>query len=233
MTRFVMLGAAALGLAMLAAAAGCDTRDADMYYQPKKQPYQASEFFEDGMSARPLVAGTVARSKDKLGGAVYYKNAQPGHVEPPPDSVSAADTGFPADFPTAGPALQTRLARGQERFNIYCSVCHGINGQGDGMIVQRGLIAPPSFVVLDADKVKNPPRYEREQFLQTAPPRHVYNVITYGFGAMYSYAERVNPDDRWAIAAYVKALQQAKPPPTTQGPAAGLEPGRTRQTGNE
>src|SRR4051812_5878853 len=102
---------------------GCDTRDADMYYQPKKQPYQASEFFENGMSARPLVAGTVARSRDGLerSGMLYYKNAQPGHVEPSPDSVSAADTGFPADFPTSGADLQMKLARGQERFNIYCS----------------------------------------------------------------------------------------------------------------
>src|SRR4051812_39103019 len=94
MTRFLMLGAAALGFA---AAAGCDTRDADMYYQAKRQPYHASEFFEDGMSARPLVPGTVARTKDKLGGAVYYKNAQPGYVELA-DPATAADTGFPADF---------------------------------------------------------------------------------------------------------------------------------------
>jgi len=126
-----------------------------------------------------------------------------------------------------------KLARGHERFNIYCSVCHGLNGQGDGMIVQRGFIAPPSFIELERDKTDNPRRFEREQYLQTAPPRHIYNVITYGFGAMYSYAERVSPEDRWAIAAYVKALQQAKPPPTTQGPAAGVGPGRTRNTGNE
>jgi mono/diheme cytochrome c family protein len=212
---------------------GCDTRDPDMYYQPKRQPYQASEFFENGMSARPLVPGTVARTKDKLGAAIYYKNAQPGHVEPLPDAVSAADTGFPSDFPTAGADLQMKLARGQERFNIYCSVCHGLNGQGDGMIVQRGFIPPPSFVLLERDKTDNPQRYQREEFLQTAPPRHIYNVITNGFGAMYSYAERVNPDDRWAVAAYVKALQQAKPPATTQGPAADLGPGRTRSTGNE
>jgi mono/diheme cytochrome c family protein len=204
-----------------------------MYYQPKRQPYHASEFFEDGMSARPLVPGTVARDDKTLGAARYYKNAQPGHVELPPDPATAADAGFPADFPTAGADLQFKLARGQERYNIYCSVCHGLNGQGDGMIVQRGFTAPPSFLLLDRDRVDNPQRYEREQLLQTAPPRHFYNVMTNGFGAMYSYAERVNPDDRWAIAAYVKALQAAKPPPTTQGPAATGVPGGTRQTGNE
>jgi mono/diheme cytochrome c family protein len=212
-----------------AAAAGCDTRDADMYYQPKKQPYMAGEFFPDGLSARPLVPGTVARPRDGLGAAYYYKSAQPGYVDLSPDD---AQGGFPADFPTGGPDLQTRLARGQERFNIYCSVCHGMNGLGDGMIPQRGFTKPPSFVELQQDAIDNPQRYDREQFLQTAPPRHFYDVISNGWGAMYSYAERVSPEDRWNITAYVMLIQQKKPPLTTQAPSAGIGPGKTRQTGD-
>jgi mono/diheme cytochrome c family protein len=215
---------------LLLLAAGCDTRDADMYYQPKKQPYMAGEFFEDGLSARPLVPGTVARPRDGLGGAYYYKSAQPGYVEPA--AGGDGDGGFPADFPTGGPELRARLARGQERFNIYCAVCHGMNGLGDGMIPQRGFTKPPSFVVLKQDKIDNPQRYDREEFLQSAPPRHFYDVISNGWGAMYSYAERVTPEDRWNIAAYVMLIQQKKPDLTTQAPSARIGPGKTRQTGD-
>ena len=218
-------------LLLLAAAAGCDTRDPDMYYQPKKQPYMAGEFFEDGLSARPLVPGTVARPRDGLGGAYYYKSAQPGFVDLSSDDA-AANGGFPADFPTGGPDLQARLARGQERFNIYCAVCHGMNGLGDGMIPQRGFTKPPSFVLIPQDKIDNPQRYDREEFLQTAPPRHFYDVISNGWGAMYSYAERVSPEDRWNITAYVMLIQQKKPSLTTQAPSAGIGPGKTRQTGD-
>jgi mono/diheme cytochrome c family protein len=220
-----------LYLLLALAPAGCDTRDADMYYQPKKQPYMAGEFFEDGLSARPLVPGTVARPRGGLGAAYYYKSAQPGYVDLSPDDA-AQSAGFPADFPAGGPDLQARLARGQERFNIYCSVCHGMNGLGDGMIPQRGFTKPPSFVLIPQDKIDNPQRYDREEFLQTAPPRHFYDVISNGWGAMYSYAERVSPEDRWNITAYVMLIQQKKPPLTTQGPSATIGPGKTRQTGD-
>jgi mono/diheme cytochrome c family protein len=215
---------------LLLLAAGCDTRDADMYYQPKKQPYMAGEFFEDGLSARPLVPGTVARPRDGLGAAYYYKSAQPGYVEPAAGDA-AGDGGFPADFPTGGPELQARLARGQERYNIYCAVCHGMTGLGDGMIPQRGFTKPPSFIELKQDETDNPQRYAREQFLQNAPPRHFYDAISNGFGAMYSYAERVTPEDRWNITAYIMLIQQKKPGLTTR-PAADIGPGKTRQTGD-
>ncbi len=84
------------------------------------------------------------------------------------------------------------LDRGRERFNIYCSPCHDQLGTGNGMIVQRGFTPPPSYHI---------PR------LREAPVGHFFDVITNGFGAMYSYAERVEPLDRWAIAAYIRALQ--------------------------
>jgi mono/diheme cytochrome c family protein len=94
--------------------------------------------------------------------------------------------GFPA------PVTLGQLRKGQERFNIYCSVCHGITGVGDGMIVQRGFPRPPSF---------------HEQRLRDAPEGHFFHVITHGYGAMYSYASRVEPAERWAIIAYIRALQ--------------------------
>ena len=84
------------------------------------------------------------------------------------------------------------LERGQERFDIYCSPCHGRTGEGNGMIVQRGFPAPPSYHI------------ER---LRKAPVGHFFDVITQGYGVMYSYAQRVEPEDRWAIAAYIRALQ--------------------------
>jgi len=87
------------------------------------------------------------------------------------------------------------LERGHERFNVYCTPCHGFQGQGDGMIVKRGFPAPPSFHI---DR------------LRSAPTQHFYDVITEGWGVMYSYADRVEPSDRWAIAAYIRALQESR-----------------------
>jgi mono/diheme cytochrome c family protein len=90
------------------------------------------------------------------------------------------------------PVTPELLQRGRERFNIYCAVCHGASGEGHGEIVQRGFPAPPTF---HSDRLRN------------APVGHFYDVITNGYGVMYSYASRVEPDDRWAIAAYIRALQ--------------------------
>ncbi|GHA89680.1 c-type cytochrome [Modicisalibacter luteus] len=90
------------------------------------------------------------------------------------------------------PLTRELLERGQAQFNIYCSPCHARTGYGNGMIVQRGFPSPPS---LHNDRLRN------------APLRHFYDVITDGYGVMYSYADRVPPHDRWAIAAYIQALQ--------------------------
>jgi mono/diheme cytochrome c family protein len=98
--------------------------------------------------------------------------------------------------PQPPPRLDLALMeRGQDRFRIYCSPCHGLSGDGDGRIVQRGFTHPPSY------------RIDR---LRDEPPNYFYDVITQGHGAMFSYAERVPPRDRWAIAAYIKALQAAE-----------------------
>jgi mono/diheme cytochrome c family protein len=217
---------------------GCERDDKfaiDMQDQPRQDPYDHSPFFSDGASARPLVPGTVARTE------VY-----PDRMSQPGGGVgNLAGRQFPADFPTGGPQLQGRLQRGQERYEIFCAVCHGITGDGDGMIVQRGFSPPPPFVPNEQDKATNPQRYARSQYLLNAPPGHVYDVITNGYGAMYSYGERVPPEDRWAVAAYVRVLQQAKlsaigrparMPTTLPGtggstrpPAAELPPGETKR----
>lgn len=107
----------------------------------------------------------------------------------PPDGVVARDATPPPPPPPVTPAL---LQRGQQRFNIYCAVCHGRTGAGNGLVVQRGFPKPPSYF---------------SARLLVAPSQHFYDVITDGYGAMYSYADRVTPADRWAIVAYIRALQ--------------------------
>ncbi len=102
-------------------------------------------------------------------------------------------TNLITEFPI--PITRAVLERGQERFNIYCSVCHGRTGEGNGMIVQRGFPPPPSYHI---DR------------LRKAPVGHLFDVMTRGYGVMYSYASRVEPSDRWAIAAYIRALQLSR-----------------------
>jgi mono/diheme cytochrome c family protein len=110
-------------------------------------------------------------------------------VKPPPHTVARDE---PLQAPAAPPVTMALLQRGQQRFDIYCSPCHGRVGDGNGMIVRRGFPHPPSYY---SDTLRN------------APNQHFYDVITHGHGVMYSYADRVEPADRWAITAYIKALQ--------------------------
>jgi mono/diheme cytochrome c family protein len=152
--------------------AGCRQ---DMHDQPKYIPLRESAFFSDTQSARPLVAGTVARGHLN-DDALLYTGKQ----------GDADATVFPF------PVTEQVMARGQERFNIYCSPCHGRAGLGDGMVVRRGYRHPPSFA---------------DDRLQQAAVGHFFDVMTNGFGAMPDYAAQVPPPDRWAIAAYIRALQ--------------------------
>ncbi|MGH7622556.1 MAG: c-type cytochrome [Gemmatimonadaceae bacterium] len=103
--------------------------------------------------------------------------------------------------PAAPPLTLALLERGQARFRIYCTPCHSELGDGDGMVVQRGFPRPPSY---------------HSAALIAAPTRHFYDVITNGFGVMYSYADRVQPSDRWAIAAYIRALQRSQAVPVAE-----------------
>jgi mono/diheme cytochrome c family protein len=146
-----------------------------MANQPRYDTYEASGFFPDGTSARPIPQGTIPqgtrRSEQMFRGTV---KGQPS-------------TTFP--FPVTMKVLE----RGRQRFNIFCSPCHDQLGTGAGMAVLRGFRRrPPSFHI------------ER---LRAAPPGHFFDVMTHGFGAMPSYAFQVPVEDRWAIIAYVRALQ--------------------------
>lgn len=165
-------------LLLLAAGAGCRL---DMHDAPKYEPLERSGFFADGQASRPLVEGTVARGflrQDKL---LY---------------TGKVDGDFSPVFPF--PVTEEILRRGQERFNIYCSPCHGRTGSGRGMIVQRGLKQPESY---------------HSQRLLEMPPGYYYDVISNGFGVMYSYASRIKPEDRWAIVAYIRTLQYSQAAP--------------------
>jgi mono/diheme cytochrome c family protein len=145
-----------------------------MFEQPKYKAYEPSATFADGASARPLVPGVVPRD-DTF--------APAGPVMAP---ESAASVAIPF------PVTRAVVERGQDRFDIYCSACHGRLGNGRGMIPQRGFPPPPSYHI---DRLK----------LQT--DAHFFNVITNGYGTMYSFNDRIVPADRWCIVAYIRALQ--------------------------
>lgn len=166
--------------------AGCRQ---DMHDQPKYQPLEASTFFADGRSERPLVPGTVARGADWLRDDDHLYTGK----------VNGADA---ATFPFAVTAEV--LARGRERYDIYCTPCHGATGDGNGMIVQRGYRRPQSFHI---DRLRD------------APAGHYFDVMTNGFGAMSDYAAQVKVRDRWAIVAYVRALQLSQHATVSDVPA--------------
>ncbi len=163
----------------------------DMQNQPKYKPYRASAFFKDGQSGRQPVEGTVARGQLK-DDALFFtgKTPQTGSGSQSQGDTASEFPGFTATFPFA--VTEEILQRGQERYNIYCSVCHDRTGYGEGMVVLRGYKKPPSFHI---DR------------LRQAPVGYLYDVITNGFGAMPDYAAQIQAKDRWAIVAYLRALQ--------------------------
>ena len=161
----------------------------DMYNQPKAKTFSKSEFFRDESSARPLPDHTVQYHAARDNEA-FYTGLEGGNV-------------LLAQLPAPLRSTPELLARGRERYDIYCAVCHGLNGDGNGQVVQRGF--PP------------PPTYHSER-LRQAPLGHFYDVITNGYGVMYSYAQRVEPQDRWAIAAYIRALQLSQGQKETELP---------------
>lgn len=165
-----------------------------MANQPKYDPLEPSDFFSDGMSARPRIPGTVARGELPLEGFL----------------VTGKTAGVDGDgFPFA--VSSQVMNRGQERFNIYCSPCHGRRGDGNGMIPSRGLRHPPSF---------------HTESLRTAKTGHFFDVMTNGFGAMPPYNVQVPVNDRWAIIAYIRALQLSQ-----NGAVNDLPPAQRAQLG--
>ena len=160
---------------LLIALCGLTACRPDMYNQPRSKSLGPSDFFQDGAASRPPPDHTVARGQLHAD-TIYY--------------TGMSGTNLIATLPMQ--VTTNMLDRGRDRFNIYCSVCHGLTGEGNGMVVQRGFPPPPSYL---SDR------------LLSAPVGHFYDVITRGYGIMYSYATRVKPEDRWAIAAYIRALQ--------------------------
>jgi mono/diheme cytochrome c family protein len=121
---------------------------------------------------------------------------------PPPRGT--VPTSGPEAVPAPPAITEALLERGRDRYTIYCTPCHGAGGDGDGMVVQRGFPRPPSY---------------HEQRLRDTDDRHIYDVITHGWGVMYPYADRIPPADRQAIVAYVRALQFSR-----HAPVDRLEP---------
>jgi mono/diheme cytochrome c family protein len=152
--------------------AGCSLKQ-DMALQPKNRPLSPSDFFTDGRSARPLVENTVAR----------------GSVAEDEMAATKESNAFP---------LQVNLEllqRGKDRFGVFCTPCHGLQGDGNGMVAMRGM--------------KHPPSYHQDR-LRQVPNGYIYDVITNGFGAMLGYSAQLPPRDRWAVVAYVRALQLSR-----------------------
>ncbi|MBV9590806.1 MAG: cytochrome c [Hyphomicrobiales bacterium] len=140
--------------------------DVSMTQQKKARALSPSAFWHDGASARPLPPGTVAQG-------------------------DLARDAAATDPPTVSLAV---VAKGRERYDIFCAPCHGLAGEGDGIIVARGFPAPQSFALAR---------------LRAAPAQHFFDAITNGYGTMYPFGARIPPQDRWAIIAYVRALQLA------------------------
>ena len=191
-------------------ATACGVRS-DMQDQPRYKAYKKSDFFADGRGSRDRIAGTVPRGQLNDNKAFFT-----GKIDNPNLNAVAATTtdasgntlvaSFPNDieeFPL--PVTKELIDRGQERYNIYCIVCHGPVGNGDGMIVRRGFTKPPTY---------------HDDRLRNAPVGHFFDVITNGWGKMNSYAYQVQPADRWAIAAYIRALQVGQNPEELLKPAA-------------
>ncbi len=182
----------------------------DMQDQPKAIAYRENSFFKDGTGSRPLVEGTVPRGYLREDRAFYFgkkpiyvtasgsERVQEAGRMPAnrPQDVGAPSAGlYPDDVDTIPMRLtKADLDRGEERYNIYCSVCHGATGYGDGMVARRGFNRP------------SPANYHQDR-LRQAPVGHFFDVMTNGWGAMPAYTQQVSVEDRWRIVAYIRALQ--------------------------
>jgi cytochrome c553 len=177
---------------------GCEKAMHDMYDQRKYKPLAASDLFSDGQSARPLPLGTIVHSGGAMAGASSGRTGEQPllgsqdepHPTHPGEHAAHEHRGIPQTNPL--PITQALLRHGQERYNIYCGPCHSPLGDGDGMVARRGFPRPPSY---HTDRLRN------------APDSHFFSVITQGYGAMYPYADRLSEHDRWAVVAYIRALQ--------------------------
>lgn len=187
---------------------GCERAKQDMYDQPRYKPYRPSPLFPDGTSSRPLPPASVIHSTGPLADTTSGRAGAQRALDD--DAARRAQT---MPFPVTRAVIE----RGRDRFDIYCAPCHSPVGDGDGLVVRRGFPHPPSYHI---DR------------LRQAPDRHFFDVITDGYGIMYSYADRIAPRDRWAIVAYIRALQLSQSadadalPPDARARLAQAEEGR-------
>lgn len=176
-----------MSICMLASlAAGCERAAQDMYDQAKLRPFTPSDLFADGNASRPPPDGAMPAA----GGP--FADTSSGRLGA--DTI-AADTATRAAQRDPAPLTLARLQRGRDRYQIYCMPCHSPVGDGDGLVVRRGFPTPPTF---HSDR------------LRQVADRHVFDVITNGYGVMPSYAAQLGPDDRWAIVDYLRALQRSQ-----------------------
>jgi mono/diheme cytochrome c family protein len=176
--------------------AGCERAKQDMYDQPRYDTFQQSRLFEDGASARTPPAGVQARARGDFAGSSSGRVGS-GQVQEDLRAERAQANPYPVDL--------RLLEKGRERYMIYCTPCHSPVGDGDGMVVRRGFPAPPSF---------------HQERLRTVADRHFYDVISRGYGVMVPYADRIEPSERWAIVAFIRALQFSQHAPAATLPAA-------------
>jgi mono/diheme cytochrome c family protein len=206
--------------------AGCQQQ---MAKQPSYRPLEDSSFFADGRASRPLVEGTVARGHLRIDRHLYTgkrgSDGEPARAAAVvgagagggvmPLTLAQADQPYVDTFPF--PLTRAVLERGQQRYTIFCAVCHGAKGNGDGIVVQRGFTAPPSY---------HTPR------LRSVPAGYLFDVATRGYGSMPSYADQIPPRDRWAIVAYIRALQLSQYAPLDDLPPAQREAALAHLEGN-
>jgi len=183
-----------LSAACVLSFAGCRQ---DMQDQPRMKPYRSTAFFTNGLSSRPPVTGTVARGFLRADKEFFTGKKATASGATSTGATAAPAAGQTATYPDDVetfplPITREVVARGRERYEIFCSVCHGMTGNGDGMIVRRGFRRAASF---------------HTDALRQAPVGHYFDAITNGWGAMPSYAPQIPPHDRWAIVAYIRALQ--------------------------
>lgn len=167
----------------MAALTGCERTMRNMYDQPRNKTYSANPMFANGASARMPPDGTVARTQGTLADT---SSARLGEQAAQRQREASAASSMPY------PVTEALLRRGRERYGIYCLPCHSPIGDGDGRVVRRGFPAPPSY---------------HDDRLRSATDRYLYDVVTRGYGIMAPYGDRIEPADRWAIVAFVRALQ--------------------------
>ena len=173
---------AAAALAGCLLLASCEREMHDMYRQPRLDHDEPSTLFGDGRATRPPPPGSVPVATGTLAMTSSGRGGE-GEAAGRVAALAASSPGTPT---------MAQLERGRERFAIACVPCHSEVGDGDGPVVRRGFPRPPSY---------------HEERLRAAPDRYLFDVITNGHGVMYSYADRIAPEDRWAIVAYIRALQ--------------------------